>query len=95
MASRHQITCIKKMELYNPNERITHIGGLNPNNKKWQLTQEEAIKGIEDGKWEFYVRAGGHTVEVIVAVSRFGNKYLKTESDGDSPDNLLSLPQCF
>jgi hypothetical protein len=33
-------------------------------------------------------------VRVIVAVSRYGNKYPKTEIDGDDPNNLLSLPEC-
>ncbi len=28
------------------------------------------------------------------AVSRYGNKYLKTVSDGDHPNNLLSLYEC-
>lgn len=23
-----------------------------------------------------------------------GNKYLKTEADGDAPNNLLNLPEC-
>lgn len=36
----------------------------------------------------------GSVVSVIVAVSRFGNKYLKTEADGEHPNNLLSLPEC-
>jgi len=31
---------------------------------------------------------------VIIAVSKYGNEYLKTESDGEQPDNLLSLPEC-
>jgi hypothetical protein len=34
------------------------------------------------------------SVWVIVAVSRLGHKYLKTEADGEQPDNLLSLPEC-
>jgi len=36
----------------------------------------------------------GRRATIIVAVSRFGNKYLKTEADGEQPDNLLSLPEC-
>jgi hypothetical protein len=28
------------------------------------------------------------------AFSRFGNKYLKTEADGEQENNLLSLPEC-
>jgi len=31
---------------------------------------------------------------IIVAVSKYGHKYLKTESDGEEPNNLLSLPEC-
>lgn len=36
----------------------------------------------------------GQTAIVVVAVSRFGNKYIKTEADGEQPNNLLSLPEC-
>ncbi|WP_293875992.1 MULTISPECIES: DUF3892 domain-containing protein [unclassified Sphingomonas] len=36
----------------------------------------------------------GSTVQVIVARSVSGNKYLKTQSDGEQPNNLLSLPEC-
>ena len=32
--------------------------------------------------------------KVNVAVSHYGNKYLKTENDGEQPDNLLALPEC-
>jgi hypothetical protein len=39
-------------------------------------------------------RPAGDRVSVIVATSRFGNKYLKTTADGDQPNNLLSLPTC-
>jgi hypothetical protein len=31
---------------------------------------------------------------VIIAVSPFGNRYLKTEADGEHPNNLLALPEC-
>jgi hypothetical protein len=58
------------------------------------ITQDEAIRGIERGEWNFYVSRGGRTVNVIVAVSRWNHKYIKTEADGEQPDNLLSLPEC-
>jgi hypothetical protein len=62
---------------------------------RFETTQVEAIGGIESGKWQFYVeRPAGDRVSVIVATSRFGNKYLKTTADGDQPNNLLSLPTC-
>ena len=94
MAQEVQIKCINKSDRYNPHERITHVGGTNPDGTRWKLTQEAAIAGIETGKWNFYVSAGGRMVRVIVARSAAGHKYLKTENDGEQPNNLLSLPEC-
>jgi len=94
MASRHQVLCITKDDRLNPYERITQIGGKNPDGQRWELTQKAAIVGIKSGKWEFYVSKNGREVKVIVARSRFGNEYLKTEADGEEPNNLLSLPEC-
>jgi hypothetical protein len=94
MASRHQVRCINKTDRYNPHERIKNIGGANNDGTAWKIPQEEAIIGIESGKWEFYVSRQGRTVDVIVAVSAYGHKYLKTTADGVQPDNLLALPEC-
>lgn len=94
MAPNVLISCIKKSDRSNPHERITHVGGVNGDGTRWRLTQEQAISGIETGKWRFYTSVRGDSVWVIIAVSRFGNKYLKTESDSDQPNNLLSLPEC-
>jgi hypothetical protein len=97
MAARHRITCINKSDRDNPHERITHVGGSSgakDGDGPWKITQEEAIRGIENGTWDFYVTRDSRTVEVIVAESRLGNKYLKTEADDAQPNNLLSLPEC-
>jgi len=93
VAESHQITCINKTSRTNPHERIENIGGVT-NGTRWKLSQPDAIAGIESGKWSFYVAAGGKTVWVIVATSPWGHKYLKTEADGEQPDNLLNLPEC-
>ncbi len=95
MATSVRISCINKTDRHNPHERIRSVGGVNPSGTGWKLSQPEAIAGIERGEWAFYVeRPAGDRVRVIVAVSAYGNKYLKTTADGDQPNNLLALPEC-
>jgi hypothetical protein len=94
MPARYEVLCINKSDRLNPHERIVNIGGRNGDGTSWKISQPDAIQGIESGKWSFFVRRGGREVNVVVATSRYGNKYLKTEPDGEHPDNLLALPEC-
>jgi len=94
MAISHEVKCINKSNRSNEYEKITHIGGIKDDRTRWKITQEAAIAGIERGEWEFHVSADGNSVKVIVSISANGNKYLKTENDGEQPNNLLSLPEC-
>jgi hypothetical protein len=91
----HRVQCIKKADGRNPSERIARIGGINSVGVKWRLTLADAIFAMEDRRWAFYVEeSDGRTVDVIVATTNSGSKYLKTELDNEEPTHLLALPEC-
>jgi len=89
-----EIHCINKTPRFDPWDRISNIGGVNADGTRWRLTLDAAIAGIKEGKWRFYVAGTPNSVWVEIATSRFGHEYLKTEADGETPNNLLSLPEC-
>ena len=91
----HEITCVSKSDRTQAHERIKFIGGVDPTDgKRWTLSQQEAIKGIESGKLHLHVMIGGKAVPVVVAVSAWGQKYVKAQIDREQPGNLLSLQEC-
>ncbi len=93
MAQRVQISCINKTNRQSPHERIQYIGGINPNGSRWKLSLTAAIQSIKDNEYSFFVNVAGNPVNVIIA-KHTGYEYLKTENDGEQPNNLLSLPEC-
>jgi hypothetical protein len=78
----------------NHDRRIASISGVNPDGAHWSITVEEAIAAIEAGKWSFYIDRGGRQLPVVIAVSKYGSKYIKTTADTLQPDSLLALPEC-
>lgn len=93
MPQRLKVSCINKNDRYSAYEKISNIGGTRSDGTRWKFTLSEAIAYIENNTYSFYTLVGGHERNVIIA-TRNGSKYLKTEADADTPDNLLSLPEC-
>lgn len=93
MTIKGQIACIRKRDGDSPWDRISHVGGVNPDGTRWKMTQERAVYLMEEG-WEFYVAVSGKAAWCEVAISRQGHKYIKTAADGELPETLLNLPEC-
>ena len=89
----YQITCINKEDRYNPYERITHFGFLTSQGTV-RVTQQQLIDYIQQG-YEFVVSKSGKTAKLILAKSPFNHLYVKTEADGNEPNNLLNLMECY
>ena len=45
MSTLLQVRCVNQREHQDPHERITHIGGTNPNSTPWKMTESAAITG--------------------------------------------------
>lgn len=87
--SEYHVTCINKHPShYDRHERIQYIGGSG-----WKHSQTDAIYYIEARIHSYYTTGGGERANVIVATHN-GRKYLKTDRDTTTKDNLLSLPEC-
>lgn len=97
MAESVQVACIRKRgNHHDPHNRIQGLGGIQ-SALRWYLPEEDVIIELKKPevirRWNFYVSVNNRSVLVIVA-NHNGRDYLKTEIDGYSPDNLLSLPEC-
>lgn len=83
------VNCINKDDRLNPYERITYIGG-----NGWRYSQKEVIRRIKAG-YRFLVKRNGLNTELMVAISPYGNEYVKTKSDNTHSNNLLNLMECY
>jgi Protein of unknown function (DUF3892) len=84
---RVQLTFIIKTDQEAPHERISHIGGPG-----WIFTHAQAIQGILNHQYSFFVSIDGRILDIIVANHK-GNLYLKTPLDMDQPQHLLNVPE--
>ena len=89
-----RVDCVSRSARVSPYHRIQAIGGLGPDGLRWRLSEDAAISAIDEERVVFYIeRPIGHRVDLIAAQG-LGKRFLKAESDGESPDRLLDLPDC-
>ncbi len=89
-----RVDCVTRTERVSPHYRIRAIGGNGRDGERWRLSEEAAIAAIDNERATFYVEwPRGRRLDVVVGQG-LGKRYLKTETDGESPDLLLSLPDC-
>lgn len=81
-----QITCIVR-DGADPDHRIDSVGGSG-----WTKSEDTVIREIEAGS-EYFVEVNFQRVTVVVE-EREGRKYLRTNPDQTTENNLLSLPNC-
>jgi hypothetical protein len=86
----YQITC-HKPDNDDPDRRMQGVGG--PGGNGWYRSVDQIINLINKGDKFWTVDPAGNSVWVITA-KRNGRGYIKTESDGIEPNNLLALPKC-
>ncbi|ESX49397.1 DUF3892 domain-containing protein [Mesorhizobium sp. C416B] len=90
MAGTFQVNC-HKPDNNDPDRRLQGLGGKG--DTQWYRTIDQLITLIEGGDKFWTVDTAGNSVWINVH-TRNGRKYLKTDSDGVEPNNLLALPHC-
>lgn len=75
-----------------PCQRIRHIGGSS-GKFQWQHTPAQAIEGIDQGQFVYYVEKDDCALKLQVGLAPNGGKYLKTEAGGGPLEILLNLPE--
>lgn len=83
-----EITCIVP-DSNDPDNRIDSVGG-----KDWIKSEDVVIVEIDSGAESYFVEIDGARVSVEVRERSNGTKFLRTDSDETTANNLLSLPTC-
>lgn len=89
-----KVECVVRTDRVSPHHRIRAIGGRSREGQPWRLSEEAAVAAIENERASFYVEwPRGRRIDLVVGQG-LGKTFLKTESDGETPERLLALPDC-
>jgi hypothetical protein len=75
-----------------PCQRIRHIGGSS-GKFQWRHTPAQAIEGIDQGQFIYFVEKDARALKLEVGLAPNGSKFLKTQADGDPIEVLFKLPE--
>ena len=89
-----RVTCVVS-DNSDDDYRIQGIGGGDNHFNAWYHPIDQAIRNIECRSHRYFTSHGGKSAWVIVKVHpSTGRKYLTTEPDGYSANNLSRLQSC-
>ena len=74
-------------------KRLKKISGRGTDGKYFNLSEREAIAGLQDGRWTLHMRLNGRKIPIVIAADVTGNKFLAARVDGRITDDLLLLPE--
>jgi hypothetical protein len=91
-----RITCITKDagNHENPHVAIGTLGWVNPQTGEQDRSTRVVMHDWVKEGGEAYVEYGNVRARLLAVISPRGNKYVKTQADNTSSDNLLRLPEC-
>lgn len=93
MATGRVVTCVTLSP--EPSlRRVTTIGGMHPHGRRWSLSAEAAIAGIDRGEWTFHVELDAGLVPLTVGTTEAGERCLTMDCDPAECGHLLLLPGC-
>jgi Protein of unknown function (DUF3892) len=88
-----RVTAVARRSEEAPHTRIHAVGGVGPGSSTWRMSVQDAIARIKRGERFYVENPVGDPVDIVVSRTREGREYLRTEADGDEPNNLLALPE--
>jgi len=79
---------------YDPYEAISHYKWVNESSGKSQINDRPSMVAWAEEGGRAYVSSQEGTVDCFVNTSVTGTKFLQTNADSRSSNNLLNLPGC-
>jgi hypothetical protein len=88
----YEVQCIVKGASLSASERISDVEVKTPQGDRKRYAVADVLEMIKEGD-HFTILGGGPDAHLVKATMD-GRDYVKANSDGDQPENLLKLGEC-